>query len=277
MIILFVALALVIPAPAQAEFRDFWAYVYTWDGSMGADGRAILTRVTSGITFKVLQTGSDSSETLYYYGSDALTSLTNPVTTTSFASDTICKDMVRFRTDPTDTNDDRVDLMVINTDGGGYVFFEDFNYQNDHAIVIDERPGIVHNSAIWFAVVSSGGIATEVDTGIVFKYDTVIQAVTAEVVTVEASSCTLNVGLKAAGTGGDVDGFIAAMSMATAGFPDNTITTVGDLLDDGTDVDPFGHTIRSANEQDLVYQQAAGTAAANTAAGYIHWTWFRTR
>ncbi len=269
--ILLVAFALVVPAPAQAVVRNFTAEVYSWDGSMSFDGKPNLTRLTTGVTFKVLATGSDTAETLYYYDTPAQTSLTNPVTTTNFADNAVCADRVRFATDPTDGSDDRVDLMVINTVGGGYVFFEDFNYQNDHTIIIDERPGIMHAGAIWFTLNSD----TETTTGIDFSYDTAVFAVTVEVVTLEGSSTTMDVGLDSTGTNGDIDGFINGISTASTGFPDNTITTIGDLLDDGTDVDPFGHTVLSANEQTLTYVGSAGSSAS--AAGYIHYTWARLR
>ncbi len=267
--IMLVAFALVIPAPVQAEFKDFWARVYSWDGTTNLDGKPNVTRLTTGITYKVLATGSDTAETLYYYDNQANTSLTNPVTTTNFASDSISRDQIQFRTDPTDGSDDRVDLMVINTVGGGYVFFEDFNYQDDHTIIIDQSPGKMHHGAIWFAANSDA----ETDTGIDFRYDTVVLSVTLEIVTVDAGE-TMDVGILSTGTSGDANGFVAAMSVATAGFPDNTISTVGDLLDDGTDIDPFGHTVISANEQSLTYTETTG---GDTAAGYIHYMFFRTR
>ncbi len=276
--IMLVAFALVIPAPAQAEFRDFWARVYTWDGTTNLDGKPNVTRLSSGVTYKVLATGSDTAETLYYYDNQANTSLTNPVTTSDFASDSISRDQIQFRTDPTDGSDDRVDLMVINTDGGGYVFYEDFNYIDDHTIIIDESAGRIHSGAIWFALVSSGAVATETSTGIDFRYDTVVLSVTVELVDVEAGS-TMDVGLDSGGTNGDLNGFVAGMSTTTAGFPDNTLSTVGDLLDDGSHPDPFGHTVLSANEQTLTYKQLLGVAgtASVPAAGYIHYMYFRTR
>ncbi len=274
--IMLVAFALVIPAPAQAEFRDFWARVYSWDGTTNLDGKPNVTRLSTGVTYKVLATGSDTAETLYYYDNQANTSLTNPVTTSDFASDSISRDQIQFRTDPTDGSDDRVDLMVINTDGGGYVFYEDFNYRDDHTIIIDESAGRMHNGVIWFTAASTGGTSTQVSTGIDFRYDTVVLSVTLEIITVEASG-TMDVGLDSTGTAGDLNGFVAGMSTTTAGFPDNTISTVGDLLDDGTDIDPFGHTVLSANEQTMTYKMLAGTTDPVTAAGYIHYMYFRTR
>ena len=77
------------------------------------------------------------------------------------------------------------------------------------------------------------------------------------------------------GTNGDANGFVAGISLATAGFPDNTLSTVGDLLDDGTDIDPSGHSVISANEQSLTYT-SSGLQTAD-AIGYIHYWWTRTR
>lgn len=110
------AFALLAAVPAQAALQDMWAYVYKWDGKMSSDGKPVLTRLTSGVTFKVLAQNSDTAETLYYYKGS--TALTNPVTTTNFAANTVCNDQVRFRVDPTDTTYDRyVDLIVVDTNG----------------------------------------------------------------------------------------------------------------------------------------------------------------
>jgi hypothetical protein len=57
---------LMFTAPAYAEVQDYWAYVYSWDGKMNVDGTPVLTRLTSGVTFKVLAVGTDTAETLTY-------------------------------------------------------------------------------------------------------------------------------------------------------------------------------------------------------------------
>lgn len=253
-------------APAFAATHDYSAEVYFWNGKLTANGNKVLTRITSGVTFKVLAVGTDTSETLTYYR--GTTSLTNPVTTTNFASDTVCADRVRFRCDPTDaTNDRDVDLIVVDTAGGYTAFVEDFSYY-DHTIVIDERPNVMHSGCIWFAPSTA-----ETDTGIDFDYDTRIDSIVVEIVTVDASN-TIDVGILSSGTGGDADGLLDGVSTATAGYILPTLTTSGALMDDGTNFDPDGHVVVSANEQSLTY---TGGASQDTAAGYIHYTFIRTR
>jgi len=301
--ILLVAFAFVLPATVQAEPRDFWAKVYSWTGGRTADGKLELTEVTSGITYKVLATDSDTAETLYYYDNQAMTSLTNPVTTTNYESDSISRDRVQFRTDPTDSDDSTVDLIVVNTDGGYTTFFEDFDYREHHTIIIDQRPGLEHHGMIWFVFT---GASAEIDTGINFQYDTLIHDVRTETVTVDAGE-DISVGILSSGTGGDADGFIDARSVATAGYTTDTgiITTgpctdyypdstYGDLLYTilagttsityaaGTEISDLstggrtylGHIVLSANEQSLTYTCSTGS---DTAAGYIHYWFTRMR
>ena len=262
--ILALAFVLCMVAPVQAATHDYWADVYSWDGKMTVDGKPVLTRLTTYVTFKVLAVGADTSETLTYYG--GTTSLTNPVTTTNFASDTVCNDRVAFRCDPTDaTNDRDVDLIVVNTVGGYTAFVEDFSYYN-HTIIIDQRPNIQHHGCIWFAA-----SIIETDTGIDFDYHTAIGKVIVEVVTVDAGE-TLNVGLLSTGTGGDADGFTAAMSVATVGYAVNSSANLGVLLRD--DSQDFVYTVYSNHEQSLTY---SGTSDQDTAAGYIHYYFTRMR
>lgn len=260
-------LSVSISLPAVAATHDYTAEVYSWDGDMSSDGRMILARITSGITFKVLAINTDTSETLTYYGGS--TSLTNPVSTTNFASDTVCADRIRFRTDPTDSTSDRyVDLIVVDTAGGYTAFIEDFDYYT-HSIILDERPNIQHSGMIWFGASDN----TETDTGIDFDYDTLLEHVGVEVVTVDANE-TIDVGILSTGTNGDADGLVDGASVATAGHPLITLTTSGALMDDGTNFDPDGHVILSANEQSLTY---TGSAGSDTAAGYIHFLFTRLR
>ena len=278
------AFCLIIAAPAQAALQDMWANVYTWDGKMNVDGKPVLTRLTSGVTFKVLAVDSDTAETLYYYGGS--TSLTNPVTTTSFASDTICKDRVAFRVDPTDATSDRyVDLIVVNTDGGYSTFVENFDkYQ--HTIVLDQRPNVVHQGTIWFGASST----SEIDTGIDFHADVFVQDVRVEVVTV-ASAISIDVGILSSGTGGDADGFRANVLLTTAGYVADTA-----FITDGTNIDfvpasTYGVLLVTAITGSDVTASAGGksihgylidgtstssltyTMNSTTGAGYLHY-WF---
>lgn len=264
-------LALAVAVPASAGFKDMWAQVYSLEG-YDASGRAVLTEQTSGITFKVLQyaaAGSNTAETIYEYGDDAYTSLTNPVTTTNYALATVMKQagVLSFRVDPGESGDRYVTVIVVDTDGGFSTSVKMDEYT--HTIVIDERPNVQHSGLIWYSASS----AVETDTGIDFRYDTLIEHVGIEAVTVDAGE-TLDVGVLSSGTNGDADGFVDGSSVATAGHPLITLTTSGALMDDATNFDPDGHVILSANEQSLTY---TGSGGSDTAAGYIHYfiTWIR--
>jgi hypothetical protein len=283
--------ALLIAAPAQAVMQEFWANVYTWDGKQSSDGKPVLTRVTSGITFKVLVVDSDTAETLYYPGIVGLTSLTNPVSTTNFAATGVCNDRVAFKVDPTDSTNDRyVDLLVVDTNGGYTAFVENFD-RFQHTIVIDARPNIMHHGTIWF-----GGVTSDTDTGINFLPKTMVHDVRVEVVTV-ADGATFGCGLISTGTGGAATGFRQNVLMTTAGFVADTgvitagtvstdyypATTYGSLLytaltGTGTaDLDSggrtyIGHVVNSGKADGLTY--LSGSTAA---AGYLHYWITRLR
>lgn len=282
------AFALLAAVPAQAALQDMWAYVYKWDGKMSSDGKPVLTRLTSGVTFKVLAQDSDTAETLYYY--KGTTALTNPVTTTNFASNTVCNDQVRFRVDPTDaTNDRYVDLIVVDTNGGYTAFIEDFD-KYTHSIIIDERPNILHHGMIWFDATTTA----ETDTGIDFLADTMIHDVRVEVVTT-ASAKTLDVGLLSTETSGDADGFRDAVLLTTAGYvADTGVVTAGTTIDwtaastygallyksiAGSDAvasgggrSYLGHVVTSGKASSLTYSQSSTSGD-----GYIHFFFTRLR
>lgn len=292
-LIFIMLIALCIAAPASAEIQAMWAYVYkrTYDGQP-EDG---LTRLTTGVTFKVLQRNSDTAETLYEYPDmgAALTSLTNPVTAANFASDTVCYDRVAFQVDPGESGDRYVDLIVVDTSGGWTQFVEDFDkYQ--HRIVIDEVPNKMHHGVIWFGASDN----TETDTTVDFKTDTAVHRVCVEVVTVDAGE-TIDIGLLSTDTAGDANGFIAAQSVATAGFYCNdkptitagsnethvsTASNVGALMgsslkgtntatDEGSHY-IWDHVVTASNADDITY---TGSAGSDTAAGYIHYYFTRMR
>lgn len=265
-ILMIIAVAFVLVAPAHAEWRDMWAAVYKLDNSGGGER---LTRITSGITFKVLQADSDTAETLYVMqDKQAFTSLTNPVTTTNFNSATVCNDTVSFRVDPGHSGDEYVDLIVVDTAGGYTAFIENFDRYN-HRIVIDQRPNVLHHGCYWYADAST----SEIDTGIDFDYDTAIFTLFAEVVTAQTGG-TLSVGVLSSGTNGDADGFLATEDISSAGYPALSLGDSGALMDDATNYYPNGHKVLSDSEQSLTY--TCGTTTG-TAAGYIHWFFTRMR
>ncbi len=283
-----VAFAFFIAAPAQAVIQDMWADVYTWDGKMSADGKPTLTLKTSNITYKVLAVGTTTAETLYYYNTPAMTSLTNPVTATVFTSATVGMDRIQFAVDPTDATSDRyVDLLVVDLVGGFTAFVDNFD-KYTHAIVIDERYGIGHHGTIWFGAAS---IAVQ-DTGIHFIAGSFIQDVRVEVVKA-GDGLSLDVGILAAATGGDTDGFLANILLTTTGWVTDTgVITAGTTIDwtaattygallytaiTGSDAvatgggrSYLGHIITSETSAgNLVY----GMSTTDSTGGYIHY-WF---
>ena len=288
-------LALLIAAfgfavPVQAEIQDMWAAVYKWEGGMSADGKPVLTQLTSGVQFVVLSHASDTEETLYYPASKANISLTNPVTTTSFESTAVCNDRVAFRVDPTEDNDAAVDVIVTDVSGGFTAVVSGFN-KYTHTIVIDERPNVMHHGITWFGHADS---ATAVDTGIDFLPKTMIHDVRVEVITVDAD-ITLDVG-----TYDTAAGFRDGVSTATAGFVADTgvitngtsagdytaVSTYGTLLYTaitGADVvaialggrSYLGHVVNTAGTDDDLYYTLL--VAGNTAHGYIHYFFTKLR
>lgn len=254
-----IALIFAFTLPLHAASKDMWAYVYTWDGGYNADGTIKLTRQTSGITFKVLQAGSDTAETLTEYNDNTATSLTNPVTTTNYESATVCNDMVAFRVDPGESGDENVDLIVTDTDGMFSIFYEDFN-QYVHTIVIDARPGVPHIGIIWFSETTTD----EQDTGIDFRYDTFIKDCRVEIVET-CSACTMNVGLLT----DDPNGFRAAVLMTTAGFIADTGIITNHASADYTAVTTYGALLHTALTGTSAHSATASNAGGRTYMGHV--------
>lgn len=280
-----------IAAPAHAVFRDMWAAVYTWDGSQNTDGKPVLTKLESGFAFQVLQAGTTTEETLYEYGKNSFTSLTNPVNGTAVADATKMKKagLVSFRVDPGETNDIYVDVRLVVFDGGFSVFVENMT-ENVHTIVVDARPNQVHHGFVWYKLGSptttypnegsvmgvTGG--AEVDTGIDFKYGTVVHAVRGEVVSTHntTTGADMIVGTDETGGTGDADGFLVDLQMSTAVWTVASLASTGAYLDDGTNYRPGGHAIYGTAEQTLSYTVASletGVNATTSRGGWIHY-WF---
>ena len=237
-IVLAIGLIFAFTLPASAAWKDMWAYVYTWNGGMNSDGTMKLTRQTTNITFLVLEKDYvDTLETIYLFGDDRIVTtgmggsdqLGNPrpaVTGTNFASATVCGGKVAFRVDPTESGDRYVDLMVVDQDGGFMTYVEDFD-EYTHTIIIDERPNIWHHGAMWYYA-STGAAALL--TGIEINRNTIIRTMAIEVVTLDSSE-TIDVGLTAAGTNGDADGFIDGQTLGTVGYWDIRRQTQVDTQD----------------------------------------------
>lgn len=260
-----IAAVFMFAVPVQASLQDMQASVYKWDGGMGTDGKAIVTQITSGITFKVLATGADTAETLYY--PNKTTSLTNPVTAANFASTSVCNKRVAFRVDPTDaTNDRYVDLIVVDTAGGYTAIVKNFD-KYTHTIVIDERPGVVQHGVIWF----TGDTTNAKSTGINFGKKTTITNVGLEVVTTGNSTISI-------GTETTANAFINAEILTTAGFLTTSGASTGALLGTGTAYQWYhqGTTITAAASY-LYYTAATTSTPGSAPAGYIHYYFVKAR
>ena len=68
--------------------------------------------------------------------------------------------MIEFWTDPTATDDATVWLLVTDA-ANGYSWEGPIGYGTDHAIIIDEIPGIQHQLAIPFGGTQTYGAATD--------------------------------------------------------------------------------------------------------------------
>lgn len=250
-----IVLALFFIVPANAAMKDMWAKVYSWDGKQTARGLPVLTEITENVTYVVMMRNSVATlETLTKYDDDAYTSLANPVSGTNFGSATVGNDMIRFRVDPTETNDTYVDLIVVDQAGGYTAFVEDFD-EYTHTIVIDERPNKRHHGV---AFIYTTGSSSEIDTGIDFDDISLIDKMMIEVGTAFDTNVAMSVGILSTGTNGDSNGFIEDEGVATAGW--HNPWRAG--------VDLTSYTFSSGGEAAAyIIRPAAGTWLMNFGAG----------
>lgn len=263
--------------PAFATNYDYYAAVYKRDATKR--GGSDLTLISSGITFKVLTASSDTAATITRYGDNAGTSVTNPVTAANFASSTVCNGVVKFRTTAA-----TVDMIVVDTAGGFTATVKAFS-PNDHAIIIDETPNVMHHGLIWF----SADNATGTNTGVVFKADTAIHNMVVEVTTQDSTE-TIDVGTTSA-----VGVFRSGVSVATNGYvADTAIPTNGDNVD-YVPVTTYGTYLASALTGSAMTTNAGGIVrhdyyvttdatlgyngsdGSDTAAGYLHYFFTKLR
>jgi hypothetical protein len=65
-------LVLLMAVPAFAALQDMSAAVHRWSGGYNSDGSPGLSLATTGITYQVLATGSNTKETLYAFASNGV-------------------------------------------------------------------------------------------------------------------------------------------------------------------------------------------------------------
>ncbi len=278
-VLVVIAVCFTLTLNVNAANYDYKAGVYKMTNT--ATGRHSTTRLTTGITYKVLTVNTDTAATLTVFNDRGATALTNPVTTTVFAA--AGQSEVRFRSTASS-----VDILVVDTNGGYTAIVRGFT-ANDHKIVIDERPNVMHHGIIWFG--ASDNTAT--DTGVNFISDTFIHDVWVEVVTVDDTE-TISIG-----TEDTAAGFRTGVSVATAGYiSDTAVITNGSTVDyvpastygallvtalTGTGATTatnggksyIGNIVTTAGTDDDLYY--TGSAASDTAAGYIHFFFTRMR
>lgn len=226
--------------------------------------------IATGVMVFVYDAGTKTLSTIY--GNDNLLARTNPITRTVY--DTIGK--VEFWAAATS-----VDIFI--ADDRGNTAHVPGVTPTQHVLQL-HRDGISKCFVAPF-IFNAGG--TEVDTGLDFPLNTVIQDFAVEVVTVDATE-TLNVGLLSSETNGDADGICVGASLASATFlrpwtitnsttEDFVATTLkGDLLGVGAvgssanndfgQPGGWGHIVTGANARSLSYTPST----SDTGAGYIY-------
>jgi hypothetical protein len=223
-IMMIAALVLAFTVPAMAADKNFTAAVYR----ITHDGQAKPELITDNIQYWVYDStaGSDTLETIY--SDSRATSMDNPVVESVFDNTAD----IDFWCTPTHTDGDEVKLVVVDLVGGFTAVIPHFNYQQDHTVIIDERPGVVHH-LIW----RTGAITanTTTDSGVDFNQDAMILTAFGEVLTIDASSYIQ------IGVGNDVDGLVNDLPLSTAGFPAISLANSGAYLDNGTNFYPSGY------------------------------------
>ena len=111
----------VFTLPAFA-YNDFYAQVVKRDNT--TFGNVGLTPITTGITYQVLDAGTNTISTLTKFADNTYTAVTNPVTPTVFAASTGGNGNIKFRNANT-----TVDIIVTDTNGGYTAVVSGFSLQ----------------------------------------------------------------------------------------------------------------------------------------------------
>lgn len=252
----------------QSKFNDNKYDISVYDPALSRDGFSEDGLITSGCYVFVYDAGTKTLSTIYSDG--ARTALANPITRTQFA----VADKILFF-GPNSSYD-----IVVNDDKGNTATYPGVT-PNLHSVAID-RSG--SEKCLVFPMVFNAG-GTEVDTGLDLPKKCLVVGAAVEVVTVDATE-TVNIGLLSSETAGDADGFLAAVSVATAGYVapvDYTVgsnetyvstMSIGALLGEGsvgndvaTDVGSAfikGHLVDGSNATSISYQPST----SDTFAGY---------
>lgn len=251
----------------QSNYGD-QKYEITLVDQRSLDGFSGSGAITSGALVFVYDAGTKTLSTLYANGNRG--TLANPITRAQFLAD----GLIKFWSGSTSH-----DIFIANDDGslGHYAAVT----PSTHILGLN-RDG-VDKCMVFPMVFNAGG--TEVDTGLDLPVKAQVYDVGVEVITVDATE-TVDLGLLSSETAGDADGFIAALSVAVAGFVKPYANTTGSnetyvstaklgvLLGPslvGTDVDKdngiakgWGHVVDGSNAKSITYTPST----SDTFAGY---------
>lgn len=227
--------------------------------------------LSSGVLVFVYDAGTKTLSTIY--SDRKRTAKTNPISRTQFATDA---GVLFYGASAS------YDIYLAHTDGS--VAFYGGVSPLEHRLPLS-RTG-ADRLLVFPMVFNSGG--TEVDTGLDLPLGSLVYDAWVNVTTVDATE-TVDVGLLSSGTNGDADGFLAAVSVATAGVPARftyttgsnetylSAVTYGALLaarslgnDVATDVGSFGrlqHFVTGSNTTRVTYTPS--TSDTFVGYGYI--------
>lgn len=211
----------------------------------------------SGGVCYVAKANDAQKETLY---TKAGAAQTNPVSLTN--------GLIEFYTGDTV---DSVDLYIM-APGGQFVIRKGVKASGPNELMIDKNARD-QVAVIPFAIADTAA-ATETDTGFDMPQCVVKPHPAVKVLTADAG-ITIEAGLKSSESGGDLDGFIDAVSVATATLVKATIgnsgNTLGALFEvqdsiNAGDLTHEGHVVTGAAAVSVTYTLLAG---ADTAEGFI--------
>ncbi len=259
---------------AASKFNDNKYDISVYDPALSRDGFSEDGLISSGCLVFVYDAGTKTLSTIY---SDGLrTALVSPISRAQFATD----GKIKFY-GPNSSYD-----IVVNDDKGNLAVYAGVT-PVVHSVAI-KRDG-TSKVLVFPMIYNSGG--TVVDTGLDLPYKCLVTDAAVEVVDVDSTE-TVDIGLLAGETAGDADGFIAAISVATAGYINPVGVTAGGnetfyatnkygvLLGTflaGSDVDKdnglfqkSGHFVTGSNAKSIVYTPSSSDTF--TGFGYVYFT-----
>lgn len=225
-------------------------------GASSGGGKAI---ESSGGVVYVAQNGSAAKRTITDVDGAALT---NPRALTNGSVEFYVADSV-----------EKVDLYIQCPDGE-FLVVKDAEVEQIDDLYVDKGAKL-HEWVIPFDEDHQAGDATETNSGFDLPANAMVLPHAAiRVQTVDASE-TIDVGLLSSETAGDADGFLAAVSVATAGMAKGTLASAGQTLGALLRVDesgggvlvPEGHVVTGSNATSITWTLSAGS---DTAKGFIH-------